>query len=278
LAVVLIGLWGYRTEQNPQPSYSPHAAQGETAEQGDSKPHVVGAVSPTGAPHNEHDSQTASDGGEQPKDGLLWGDGLAQWAMAAAAVLSLLISGWAVWLVKRTFDKTAEAVATAREANATARELGEAQVRAYVTCTECEVSKIGVGLKPRANLKFKNSGQSPAANVRIKVAVRTDRFPQSEHVVVLAWSTEDTRGMAAGGEVPVEQSAKVPMTEETFAQFQGDGLAIYVFVELSYIDVFGMQNDVEQRFVYRKHLMPKSRSAEIAAYGNRFRWGHKKAD
>jgi hypothetical protein len=104
-----------------------------------------------------------------PTEGHWWPelsarDTYAQWI---AAIGGILVSLWAVFLVRNTLEETRKATGAAlRAAKATedsveeTRRLGEAQVRAYLTCT---------GGNFQANpklliLKFKvlNTGQSPA--------------------------------------------------------------------------------------------------------------------
>lgn len=96
---------------------------------------------------------------------LILGDGWAQWAMALTGLLALILSAWAVWLLKRTLDATRAAVKSADDAVEVTRELGEAQIRAYLSCRSAKYKfdKNGVF----ASVEIANTGQSPASAVSI---------------------------------------------------------------------------------------------------------------
>jgi hypothetical protein len=80
----------------------------------------------------------------------------ALWAyiMAAAAVIGMALSAVGVWLVKTTFDET-------REANIIAREIGQAQVRSYLTIKHVYI-EITESHLPEFGFTVANYGQSPA--------------------------------------------------------------------------------------------------------------------
>lgn len=226
-------------------------------------------------------------------------ESMAFWAtlLTIATMVQIVIGGIGLFLLVGAFEQGAVQLRNARKANVAAtranlatrevseaqireaRRLGEAQVRAYVTCTKCEVVRVGAATKPSAKATIKNSGQSPAAVVRVKISVGVERLPQMNNVMILVWNEESTRGLAASGEDEVSATAKYPLSAEDFASIEQGKSAVFVYVEISYIDVFGKQNDVEQRFLYANgQLKRRTREADVATYGNRFRWGYKDAD
>jgi hypothetical protein len=84
----------------------------------------------------------------------------AIWAylMGSAALIGMILSAFGVFLVWRTFSAT-------REANLIAREIGEAQVRAYLSEEKTFFEWEGnLDQKFKASHVWKNSGQSPALN------------------------------------------------------------------------------------------------------------------
>jgi hypothetical protein len=85
-------------------------------------------------------------------------DSPAQWLMAFFSVIATGISIWAIRLVSATFQVT-------REGNLIARDIGEAQVIAYLS-EEKTFFEWGNNHDPkfRASHVWKNSGQSPAFN------------------------------------------------------------------------------------------------------------------
>lgn len=115
VAVVLIGLWGYRTENTPHPPSDPKTAQEQPANEASEQPGAVApAVAPSDPATQNHNSQRAADSSNKPGDQLWWGDGLAQWGMAVTGLISLVVSGWAVWLVRETLTINKSALSIAR--------------------------------------------------------------------------------------------------------------------------------------------------------------------
>ena len=66
----------------------------------------------------------------------LFGDTPAQWVMAVFAVLATAVSWRAVVLVGKTWEEAKRTADAAIEANSTARQIGQAQVRAYLSIRE----------------------------------------------------------------------------------------------------------------------------------------------
>ncbi|MEO5805568.1 hypothetical protein [Devosia sp.] len=65
-----------------------------------------------------------------------WQDPVDQWLMAIFSVASAGVSAWAIFEVRKTFRETKRTADEAVRANQTAREIGEAQVRAYIDTVE----------------------------------------------------------------------------------------------------------------------------------------------
>jgi hypothetical protein len=208
-----------------------------------------------------------------------WRDSYAQWLMMIFSLGALGVSYWAVRLLNDTLQATREAVRSAEDAVDVTRNIGEAQVRAYVMCSKCEVFLGGADNRPLAIVEIKNSGQSPAAAVQTKVFVRTGKWPEKREVVILVWSMLDTRGLVAGGTDQFKAYSKSALSPEEIEDIRSGTKAIFVRVDITYVDVFGMINDVEQQFAFTaNHIREGKQEAEVASYGNRFRWGHKPAD
>jgi hypothetical protein len=73
--------------------------------------------------------------------------------MGGAAIVGMVLSAFGVFLVWTTFNAT-------RQSNVIAREIGEAQVRAYLASTGGSI-KVGIEVVT-ATIQIKNNGQSPA--------------------------------------------------------------------------------------------------------------------
>ena len=92
-------------------------------------------------------------------------DTLAQWAMAFLGIIATGLSGWAVLLLRDTLRETKVAAKAAQDAVAVTRDIGERQVRAYVSFKTVE-PLFGDGGLIIPSYHFipiiRNSGQSPA--------------------------------------------------------------------------------------------------------------------
>src|SRR5690606_8071955 len=153
---------------------------------------------------------------------------MALWALGVllVSVASTGVSLVGVFLLIISLSQTRRAIKDTRE-------LGEAEVRAYVTCTECQISNVATGYAPKASIKLRNSGQTPAANVRTKIALDIANWPDRNGVHILAWEVDDTRGLSAGGVDGVETEAKRHLTRDDIQAIQDGKIAIFAIVEIS---------------------------------------------
>src|SRR6056297_983533 len=84
--------------------------------------------SPTNEASAEHDGGSAEHNYKKPQHDpyIVFGDGWAQWAMALLALVGVIISGWAVWLLKRTLNETVRAVSEGEKATSASLEAANA--------------------------------------------------------------------------------------------------------------------------------------------------------
>ena len=85
-------------------------------------------------------------------------DTLAQWLMMCWSFLAVIVSGLAVYWVKRTFDVT-------RSMALDTREIGEAQASSYLSIGATRVVLSISNLNLSVSAEVKNSGASPALDV-----------------------------------------------------------------------------------------------------------------
>lgn len=160
-------------EQITESPIEPDTRQEETAEQ-PSVPaqSVVPAIVPTEPTRAKHDESSSDHGGEDSGQDayLVFGDGIAQWVMAATGVAAFLLSGWAVWLLYLTLKATRKMVCEAERATIAAeatvietRRIGEAQARSYLNITKASFTATNGTLD--AFLHIKNSGPTPAVGL-----------------------------------------------------------------------------------------------------------------
>jgi hypothetical protein len=94
-----------------------------------------------------------------------WAEGML-WATLFVGFLTISITGLGVYWVRETLVETRKAVKAADDAVSVTREIGEAQVRAYLSVTGGSFS-VRLG-SAHYHIKIKNVGQSPARNVAVR--------------------------------------------------------------------------------------------------------------
>lgn len=173
IIVAALGITTYALVAQENPSES-QIRNDAGAEQPASQPAIeqppVFFILPTDIPGDNHGDEAAEHAQEHANDQLWWGDGLAQWLMAATGFFALLLSGWAVWLLKRTLDATKE---TLREANATTqiarRSLISARASAKLQLREAQASIAAMQEANRIASESAVNEQRPWIKIGMKV-------------------------------------------------------------------------------------------------------------
>jgi hypothetical protein len=208
-----------------------------------------------------NDKQPSPAEQQQASDNLEAQQGMVKWArwMFCAAVLEALITASGVWLVYRTLYHTRIASKAARDAVVEAgraadaantsievtREIGQKQVRAYLHCIEAKYMLVNDGIWCWPIVK--NTGQSPAKNVRLDANARV-------WIVHADGTTNlDVSNPRGGGVPPVPAGG----TENGMLMFDnpiklGDGTgererlnpAFDIRGLLTWEDVFGVQDSI----------------------------------
>ncbi|MDE0921354.1 MAG: hypothetical protein OSA96_00045 [Aurantimonas coralicida] len=218
-----------------QPSAQNEASKKATVEPSEIAPIVLPA-DPAG---DEHDGDAAGESDSDAENQLLWGDGIAQWVMAISGVLALLLSAWAVWLLARTLEATRSAVKAADDAVTVTRDIGQAQVRAYIAVGDLRVDKFAIGMVPVVSFTIKNVGQSPARRFQIVTRVLRDRGP---FPTKLRFSGEKWDGMRidipAGGTSSQETELSL-LNSGIYEEFRSSQRTLTAFGLIRYRTVFG---------------------------------------
>ncbi|MBX3492031.1 MAG: hypothetical protein KF899_03670 [Parvibaculum sp.] len=248
-----------------QPESAPEGEEIATPEQQDSLP-LVPAIQ--GVETAIRDLVAAQNQEEDPahiqrqKDDLDAQERMALWAkwMFFAAVGSVFLTGLGVLLIWRTLyhtkravaqaaiasDAAMKAVAEARKSNritvASAKEsrrIGHTQTRAYVSVSECFIRFLPDGLPPNFNIDFKNTGQSPAYDLRGRMGWaywNKDRLDEIslDHIGIKPWAGV----IGSGG---VLNRLIVPTSGEEWrtceAAVNRGTHVVVVFGELTYEDI-----------------------------------------
>ncbi len=151
--------------------------------------------------------------------------------------------------------ETGQALARADTANGISRSTASRQLRAYVYVKPgpLGVLDFSVGKAPHTTIVIRNSGQTPAYNMKMRGNIGVNAWPIAKNKpfregpygadMVLNPETED----ATGGNVSVKDGLA-----EREVEAIGDGLRyrLYVFGSVVYDDVFGAHHRTDYCFAY----------------------------
>src|SRR5690606_24180000 len=118
------------------------------------------------------------------------------------------------------------------------REIGEAQIRAYVDAKNFRFEDIAPNQKPKASVTFVNTGQSPARQFSMVVGFRVTSDPDG-----VRFRFGKPRGpngsISAGGEALCNWEGNTVLTEENVRDLDAGRAVVVMGGIASYLDVFG---------------------------------------
>ncbi|SLN76832.1 hypothetical protein [Oceanibacterium hippocampi] len=198
------------------------------------------------APHDYETRVDESDQLEEELDwssSIPWGDTIPQWIMAVSGVVALIVSIWAVWLLKQTLRATRDATKEA-ERGATAafaaidlsRENMQLQLRPYLSTTPNLTLSFGGNRVPMVEVTVKNSGNTPAKEISYSIK---GAFSRPGDQPVLSGEPQRGRDINPGQDAHVYWLGKKSLTHAEVSDFQNGKLVAYVSGEIYFRDVFG---------------------------------------
>jgi hypothetical protein len=167
-------------------------------------------------------------------------DTLAQWLMMVWSLLAVIVSALAVYWVKKTFDVT-------QRMSLDTREIGEAQASAYASIGEAKVTLISSSLQLSVYAEVKNSGASPALDVRGEIAFCLE----DGYSEVFSKEQQFYLGdIPSGGSFDLGGIFLSPVAAESAASWQSaENPKIYIAARIYGSNVFG------KKFVVRRCFM-----------------------
>lgn len=166
----------------------------------------------------------------------------ATWLMLWATIASVFFVAIGTFLLVWTLRLTREANKAARDAVEVTREIGEAQVRAYVNVERAEVTGLAPNGRLRFYVNFKNTGATPAKNFQIRSMVGFK--PGSiKHLKVRGLTEIDSLPgiVASDGSAFIDVTMEQPITDMEYSQIKSAGLGILIAGFVSYDTVFGQR-------------------------------------
>lgn len=193
---------------------------------------------------------------------------MAYWAflMFVASALSLPVSIGGLLLLLRSLRQTERAISTDRE-------VGHAQVRAYVSIEPSVIGEIKVGGIIEGDLKFSNTGQSPAYKVRYvaRIFIEDESFSETESDIIAAIPDENKLGsiIPANGSIEGDAASDAPLTRDDIEAVMVSGSKrVYLVCVVTYHDVFGLEKgSSERRTRFCAYLKREGQLAMTSAEG-----------
>lgn len=200
--------------------------------------------------------------------------GLSTLVIAVATVVYVIFTVFLWRQTKRSADAakcSADAArASAEAATATVTEMrdtAEKQLRAYV-CVDSATLKFPQPDIPEAQVHFRNSGQTPAYNVRGWIHTWFGEYPLKE---ALPNAPDDlrkgTETLAPGRRSIFVAPQKPPLPPQYLALLGTDKFTLYVYGEIRYRDIFGKERSTQYRLIHGgtegvRNIMGKDGSAQ----------------
>lgn len=172
-----------------------------------------------------------------------WDDTIAQWLMMISAVAGVFVSWKAVVYVRETLAETRRAVSAAEASVAVARQIGNAQLRAYILPNDVQIepylTQDGSVRQFVITLTYKNSGQTPGYVFRHDKYLRL--VPFDKRLDEIAWSEYDKHPiqhvvpMGSGGTNFFEHQ----IGPDLIVSAQQNNLVIILYDVIEYRDIVG---------------------------------------
>lgn len=195
--------------------------------------------------------------------------------LSAGALIGLF---WTVILSNKATAAATEATRAAIKNNEITTQIGEAESRAYVVASGCQMNSVIVGGRPYAFVTFKNSGVTPAMRVTVRGSIIVGPYPQPKlYSQPLTSIDRHTASLAGGAADPATTTVRrfIPLTHEEMEAIKAKIEAIYIYVVIEYFDVFGKFNRTRATFICTE---PSDSQARRGMYGNSAEWGIEPTD
>jgi len=157
-----------------------------------------------------------------------------------AVILSLIFTGWAAWAAGHA-AKAAEASVAITEDTA------KRQLRAYMSPAESRLDDFKTDKIAWAFVVFRNTGQTPAYDVRSRVALRFVTAPVTDFELVLT-GEESSSSIGPGLDIHPRISLPAMITSAHMSDFYSGKRECWFHGWVKYRDAFGEQRETNFRY------------------------------
>ncbi|MCW2361641.1 MULTISPECIES: hypothetical protein [Sphingobium] len=187
---------------------------------------------------------------------------MARWAllMLATSMIGVAVTVAGTGAVVIQIGLTRKALDAAESANVTSKEIGEAQVRAYLALSDCTV--VLEHGKVKVRFKMTNAGQSPANGIVNEVTISIHHrngdwsWQTSKRTSPVDISANRTEGMIcrSTAQIPADHAAHF---------LQPSAAIIRVQCRTYYSDVFGHPQESDWFFATKKELVGEKNTVKL---------------
>lgn len=253
---LLLIVWMFVASVNAAPSRAPNTPRPGDTGRSNTNPQTQSQPSQSPSPAAPRSLPSPNLQKKPPEDGGRLQD---KWKEPLVVINIVLIAILALqtWLLKRSVVSAEKSSRAAQDSADATRdyvkittEIAEMQLRAYVHVGEAVLIVDPEGT-PVANVALKNSGQTPAYDLQQWIGIRVEKYPLN---IVLPQPPPGFQmaigTLAAGGFANLSVRTKRPLTPDERSLLGGPEKTIYVYGEIRYKDVFGIERLTKYRLLY----------------------------
>lgn len=199
------------------------------------------------------------------------------WAQIAAlaACIALFVNGLTLWFLWRTFRETkrtadgaVRAANAAEDAVSVTSDTAKRQLRAYMSAAESRLDDFETDKVARSFIVFRNTGQTPAYDVRSRVALRFVNTPVTDFDLVLT-GEESSSSIGPGLDIHPGISLPAMITSSHMSDFYSGKKECWFYGWVKYRDAFGEQRETNFRYFLDMESALSGRFAwSVATEGN----------
>jgi len=194
-----------------------------------------------------------------PSEGYWWPevsarDTYAQWAMSIFALIATVTGIVGIVWIRQTLDATRDTANAAIDGNRTAREIGEAQSRAYIAVSNFEITDFVSGKTPKIQFTVKNTGNSPAFGWECRPTLAYAKSPETHKFISDFTGWDGTVFDIPSGAKTFQYFDLDDLTEGQRSAILRGEYAPVVYGHGRYRDVFGHL----RRFVFCYYFKPEN--------------------
>lgn len=220
---------------------------------------------------SEQNANANPDSELRRKDALEAASSASQVAMAAAAFLTLILLWRTIFLTRKLLKEAQDTSQAARDTVEVTREIGEAQVRAYLGFAVI-AGDVVAGKPLNFTVKISNHGQSPARDVAVASSafVRAREWQWGDKPETEPTGKASLVTIHPGGELTVNPDMDPPINleDDTIQNLKSESASVFASVLVRYKDVFDKKWETQFCFEFSGEHCFRTGKVRMSPRGN----------